>query len=67
MDDELRQKLEGIEKKVDAAYAAADKARKYLLVIVVVTLVAFVLPLVGLVFAVPSFLSTYSDMSGLLE
>jgi len=67
MDEELRRKLDAIEQKVEAAYQAAEKARKYLLVIVVVTLVAFVLPLVGLVFAIPTFLSTYSDMSSLLQ
>ncbi|HEY4525095.1 MAG TPA: hypothetical protein VJL39_01885 [Candidatus Paceibacterota bacterium] len=67
MDEELRQKLNAIETKVEAARIAAEKARRYLLVIVIVTLVAFILPLVGLIFAVPSLLSTYGEMYELIQ
>ena len=67
MDEELRQKLNAIETKVEAARIAAEKARRYLLVIVIVTLVAFILPLVGLIFAVPSLLSTYGEMYELIR
>jgi hypothetical protein len=62
MDEELKRRLDTLEAKVDAAFQAAEKARKYLLVIVAVTVVAFVLPLIGLVFAIPSFISTYGQL-----
>lgn len=65
-DAELRQKLEGIEQKIDAVYTSAEKTRKYFLGVIVVSVVAFVLPLIGLLFAIPSFLAGYSDlMTGL--
>lgn len=64
-DAELRQKLETLERKVDSAYAAAEKSRKYLLSIIVGSAVAFVLPLIGLLFAIPSFIAAYSSLGGL--
>jgi hypothetical protein len=60
MDDaELRQKLSDLEKKIDAIYISAEKTRKYILATVIVSVVVFVLPLIGLFFAVPSLISTY--------
>ncbi len=65
-DQELRQKLDTLEQKIDAVYVSAEKTRKYFLGVIIVSVVAFVLPLVGLMFAIPSFLSTYGEMmSGL--
>ena len=66
MDDtEMRQKLEALDKKIDAVFASAEKTRKYFLWTVVATLVAFVLPLVGLLFAIPSFMSMYSSLGNI--
>lgn len=65
MDDELRVRIDTLEKKLDAIYASSEKTRKYFLGTLIVTLIAFVLPLIGLVFAIPSFLSTYSTISTL--
>lgn len=61
-DGELRQKLDGIEKKLDAVYTSAEKTRKYFLAVIVVSVIAFVLPLLGLIFALPSFLAGYGDL-----
>jgi len=61
-DAELRQKLDEIEKKLDAVYVSAEKTRKYFLGVIVVSVVAFVLPLVGILFAIPSFIAGYSDL-----
>ena len=66
-DSELGQKLDSLQQKIDAVYVSAEKTRKYFLTVVIVSVIAFVLPLIGLVFAVPSFLSTYSDIGGLLQ
>ncbi|MFA7309924.1 MAG: hypothetical protein WC050_03400 [Candidatus Paceibacterota bacterium] len=65
MDDELRQRLDRLEMKVEAAYQAAEKVRKYLFWTAVVTIVIVVLPAVGLVFAIPSMISTYSSLGDL--
>ena len=64
-DSELNRRLDVLEKKVDAAYASADKARKYLLFIMIASTIGFLLPLVGLLFAIPSFLSLYSSIGSL--
>lgn len=61
-DAELRGKLAELEKKIDAVYISAEKTRKYFLTTMIVTLVLFVLPLIGLFFAIPTFLSTYTSM-----
>lgn len=65
MDPELKNRLDAIEKKVEATFITAEKTRKYILTIVIVSVIAFVLPLVGLLFAIPSMLSTYSTMLAL--
>jgi len=62
---ELSKRLDALDKKVDAVYESAEKVRKYILIVVVVSVVAFVLPLFGLLFAIPSFLSMYSGLGDL--
>lgn len=64
-DAELRQKFETLEQKIQATYTSAEKTRTYLLTIIVLSVVAFILPLIGLLFAIPTFISTYSSLSGL--
>ncbi len=65
MDPELKARLEAIEKKLEATYVSAEKTRKYFLIASVVSVAAVLLPLLGLVFAIPSFLSDYSTMMDL--
>ena len=68
MDDaELRKRLEDLEKKLDAAYKSAETTRKWMMWAGIVSIAVIVLPLIGLVFAIPQFISTYSSMSGLLQ
>ena len=59
-DQELRQKLAVLEQKIDAAFRAAEQTRKYLLWTLIITVVMVALPAIGLVFVIPSFISTYS-------
>ena len=69
IDPELSARLDTLEKKVDAAFAAADKVRKWIFWTGVITVILFVVPLIGLVFALPSFLNYYTTigtMSGQL-
>lgn len=60
-------RLLALEQKIDAMYASIEKVRKYMFWTAVVTIALVVLPAVGLVFAVPSFISTYSDTLNSLE
>ncbi len=59
MENEVRQKLSTLEIKVDAIYISVEKTRKYFFWTMVVTLALFVVPLIGLVFAIPTFMSGY--------
>ena len=64
---EIQKKLADQEAKLDAIYRSVEKTRKYFLVVLWVTVLAVVLPSIGLVFAIPSFLSTYSSYQELLK
>ena len=68
-DVELRQKLEEMEKKMDAVFRSAERTRKYIMWTGIVSLALIVLPAIGLLFAIPSFIntytSTYSQIGGL--
>ncbi len=65
MDPELQKRIEAQDAKLDAIYTSVEKTRKYFLIITWITIIAVVLPLIGLIFAVPSFLSTYSNISNI--
>jgi len=65
MDQDLKNKLEEQSIKIDAIYKSVEKTRKYFLIIIWITIVAVVVPVIGLFFAIPSFLSTYSDIETL--
>lgn len=61
MDQQLQQRLETLERKIDAVYISAEKTRKYILSMVIITVVTLVLPLLIMVIAIPSFISSYSS------
>lgn len=58
MEPDVAQKLVDIEQKVDAIYASTEKTRKYFMWTLIVTVAMILLPLVGLIFAIPAYLST---------
>ncbi|MBU4479889.1 hypothetical protein KKG48_00390 [Patescibacteria group bacterium] len=62
MEQEILKKIEEQEKKIDAIYQSVEKTRKYFLIIIWVTIIAVVLPLIGLAFAIPSFISNYNNL-----
>ena len=50
---------------IDKIYVSVEKTRKYILWTVIITSVVFVLPLIALMFVLPSVMSTYtSSLSG---
>lgn len=63
--ENIENRLKAIEEKVDKVFVSAEKTRKYFLWILILTVVAFVLPLIGMLFAIPKFLETYSSVAGL--
>ncbi|MFZ2226003.1 MAG: hypothetical protein WA064_00870 [Candidatus Moraniibacteriota bacterium] len=65
MDHELEQKLAEQDKKLDQTYASVEKMRKYFLWTMIITIATIVLPLIGLVFAIPFLLSTLTSAYGI--
>lgn len=60
-EQEILAKLEKQEQKIDEIYQSVEKTRKYFLAIIIISVVAFVLPLIGILFAIPSFIDTYTS------
>ena len=62
MEPTLEKRIETLENKIDAIYVSVEKTRKYMFWTGVVTLVVIVLPLIGLMFVVPSFIDSYTSV-----
>lgn len=66
MDETILKKLEEQQVKIDQLYVSVEKMRKYFLWTLIISVLVIVLPLIGLIFAIPNFLSLYSNLgSGL--
>jgi hypothetical protein len=66
MQPDINKKLEDLEKKIDAIYISVEKTRKYFFWTMIITIVVLVLPLIAMVFIIPSFISSYtSTLQGL--
>ena len=62
--EELKKKIEEQALKIDAIYKSVEKTRKYLLIIIWVTVIAVIIPIIGLIFAIPSFMTNYVNVLG---
>lgn len=58
MENEILKKLAEQDAKIDAIYASTEKMRKYFLWTLIITVAMIVVPMIGLGFAIPSFLNT---------
>ncbi|MCH8048875.1 hypothetical protein IIC44_02140 [Patescibacteria group bacterium] len=66
MDEEkILRKLSELEEKLDNVYKSTERTRKYILWMFIISILVVVLPLIGLVFIIPQFLSLYSDLGSL--
>jgi hypothetical protein len=65
MDPVFQAKIEALEKKIDAIYVSVEKTRKYMMWTAIITIAVIVLPLLGLVFVIPQFLSYYSNIGNI--
>jgi len=67
MEKDIQNKLKEQDTKLDAIFVSVEKTRKYFLVIMWITIILVVLPLVGVIFAIPTFIDTYTAiLEGLL-
>ena len=62
--DDILKKLEDQEAKINAIYQSVEKTRKYFLITLIVSAAFIILPLIALMFVIPSFLKTITG-SGL--
>ena len=65
MNEEILQRLEVSEKKIDAVYESVKKIQQYFKWTFYVTIALFVLPLIILVFIMPAFISNITDIYGI--
>lgn len=65
MENEILEKLKQNEEKIDKIFISVEKTRKYIFWTMIITVVFLVLPLIGIIFIIPTFLNTYSSMSGI--
>jgi len=64
--EELKQKLETQEKMLLDIYVSVEKTRKYFMWTLIITIIMFVLPLIGMLFVLPPLLNSINSMySGL--
>lgn len=61
MDQELLQKIEAQNEKLDAIQRTVSELRRYFLLTLIIAVVVTVLPLIGLVVIIPQVLGTYSS------
>jgi hypothetical protein len=59
MEQETTKKLLELEEKIDKIYKSVEKTRKYFLWTGIITVAVIVLPLIGLLFVLPSFMQNY--------
>jgi hypothetical protein len=58
MDQEILKQLDELKTRVDTLYATLAKIKKYFTIAVVIYALLFILPLIGLLIAVPYYLNT---------
>lgn len=58
MEQEILNRLQAQEELLQKVYFSTEKIRRYFMWTLYITIALFVLPLIGLFFAIPTFLST---------
>jgi hypothetical protein len=65
MENDILEKLKQNDEKLEKIFVSVEKTRKYIFWTMVITIGFVVLPLIGLIFAIPAFLSTYSSLGAI--
>jgi uncharacterized protein YqhQ len=61
MQPDVEKRMSELERKVDAIYESVEKTRNIIMWTGIITIAVIVLPLVAMMFVIPSFLSNYTD------
>jgi len=64
MEEEIKIRLDAQDELLNKIYKSTEKTRKYFMWTLIITLVVFFLPLVGLLFILPNFINTYISALG---
>ncbi len=67
MENEILEKLKEQDTKIEAIWQSVEKSRKYFLITAWITVGAIVLPIIGLLFALPAFLNSYTSSLEMLN
>ena len=65
--DDINQKLSELEKKIDDIHKSVLTIKRIFFWTAIVSIAAIVLPLIGLVFVIPQFISSYGSYGNLLR
>jgi len=65
MDEETKQRLERMEQQMAEVYAMARRLYRIILWTVIVSVILFVVPLIGLLFEIPSLINTYATIGNI--
>ncbi|MCL5012096.1 MAG: hypothetical protein M1320_01595 [Patescibacteria group bacterium] len=65
MDPELLKKLEEQQKKIDAIFKSVEQTRKYFMWTLIISVVVIVVPLIAIIFMLPTLLSNLALPAGL--
>lgn len=66
IDQDLDQRLQALEEKVDKIYKSVEATRKMYLWSLIIGVALFILPLIGLAFAIPQYLKA-TNIQSLLQ
>jgi len=61
MESNIQEQINELNGKIDEVYASVEKTRKYIMWTGIISVVVIVLPLIGLLFVIPSFISNYTE------
>ena len=64
MEEETKTRLDEQDELLKKIYISTEKTRKYFLWTLIVSLAFFILPLIGMIFVIPKFLSVYTTGMG---
>ena len=62
---DIEKKLADLEGKIDNVYVTVEKTRKYIWWTMVITVAVIALPLIAMLFVIPSFMNSLNDIGSL--
>jgi uncharacterized protein YqhQ len=60
MDQEIQNKMASLERKIDEIYISVEKTRKIIMWTGIITAAVIILPLIAMMFVIPSFIENYT-------